>query len=348
MIFYRLSGLITILLFSSCVSQTRFWALETAYNNASKSNRELLKKNDSLQTTTNQLQQKNETITATVKRLQLDSAYTSSELEELTRKYTVATRTSEYYHQEGFDYLEEKKPAQAYSSFLKAKRKQPGSHMAIAADKELNKLEQESHKQLNRILTLAQKETLVQNKIAVIDREQEQVFLSESDKDKLRKKYVEYTKEYEAERYITVEDDKMQSCYFYETSRNTFQQVSGVSLNINIYIVKNYSGRKNLRIRSKYGAESWMFYKSIAIRGSKGTKVTIQTDYPEKKTDNDSYGVREWSDNPVNTTIKNKLIKIAQSENIFVRFDGKYRYDMMLNEEQLKAFKEIIKKYKKI
>ena len=73
--------------------------------------------------------------------------------------------------------------------------------------------------------------------------------------------------------------------------------------------------------------------------------VSISTEYPEKKSDNGSYGLKEWSDNNLSPK---EILKFENAKSIKVRFSGKYSYDFDMNQTQLKAFIGIIQKYKQL
>ena len=44
-----------------------------------------------------------------------------------------------------------------------------------------------------------------------------------------------------------------------------------------------------------------MLYNSLHLIDDKGNKISISTEYPEKKSDNGSYGLKEWSDNSLSS-----------------------------------------------
>jgi hypothetical protein len=88
----------------------------------------------------------------------------------------------------------------------------------------------------------------VKDKVTKIEQGKNTIFLVDSDLNKLNKEYERVLSIYEAEKYISINDDKMQSCYFYESTRNTDQNVDGVKLRFALYIVHNYSGKKYFRL----------------------------------------------------------------------------------------------------
>jgi hypothetical protein len=88
-----------------------------------------------------------------------------------------------------------------------------------------------------------------------------------------------------------------------------------------------------------------MFYKTVELLGDNGKQISISTEYPDKKTDSGEYGVNEWSDNRVDPE---EILKLNESKIIKYRFDGQYRYTYNMNQNQRKAFDEIVERYKNI
>ncbi len=147
--------------------------------------------------------------------------------------------------------------------------------------------------------------------------------------------------------------DDFQKVTWYETTRNTSKSIGNYrSLSIEIYFGKKDDGNKYFRIRSRYIDKrsdyhdtQWIFYESVKLLGDNGYDITIATNYPNKQSENDSYGLQEWSDDTIS---EDAVFKLAESNSISVRFDGKYRYDFEMNSNQLNAFKEITEKYKRL
>jgi len=71
----------------------------------------------------------------------------------------------------------------------------------------------------------------------------------------------------------------------------------------------------------------------------------VNTDYPNKESETDSNGLREWSDNNVEAIT---IINISKANKISVRFEGKHTYDFNMTKSQLKAFKEIVAKCERL
>ena len=148
-------------------------------------------------------------------------------------------------------------------------------------------------------------------------------------------------------RFIKKSYDDFQKTTFYETARETAStpQEYGPTFQVEIYIGKNNDGYKWIRFKTKYKYSDWMFYKTVELLGDNGTQIIVSTEYPDKKTDSGEYGVNEWSDNRVDPE---EILKLNESKIIKYRFDGQYRYTYNMNQNQRKAFDEIVERYKNI
>lgn len=154
-------------------------------------------------------------------------------------------------------------------------------------------------------------------------------------------------------KYIKSKYDKFQKITWYETKRNTTKSIGNHrSLSVEIYFGKDDGGNKFFRIRSRYidrrsdyHDTQWIFYETVILLGDNGYSTTIATDYPNKQSKNNSYGLQEWSDDVIS---EDAVLQLAKSKSISVRFNGKYRYSFKMNTNQLNAFKEIVEKYKRI
>lgn len=290
----------------------------------------------------------NSKLKSKVEQLTTDVEQLTTDFEELNNKYIEATRTADYSYKQGIDLLQNKEYKSAQEKFEIVINKYPTNQLANSAKSKLTEIQSVSNNNYNLILSDI-KNLELKAKLTKIENKRSELFLIPSDSLKLNSTYEQYLSQYEAEKYISIKDDKMQSCYFYESTRNTDQKVGyDNNLRFALYIVKNYNGRKYFRLRTRYHSDDWMFYEKVTIRGSNGVQFTVETEYPEKQTESSGYGVSEWSDNYLDNSLNWKIYKIAEADEVYVRYDGKYRHDMTLNEEQMKAFREIVAKYKKL
>jgi len=154
-------------------------------------------------------------------------------------------------------------------------------------------------------------------------------------------------------KYITKSFDSFQKITWYETTRNCTKQIGNYrTFTVEFYLGVTETGRKLFRLRTKYLDErsdyhdtEWIFYDAVNLLGDDGTQLAVKTDYPQKQSDNGSYGLKEWSDNPLDEDL---VLKLANCKRVDVRFQGKYSYDFQMTPNQLNALKEIVEKSKRI
>ena len=337
-----------LILLSGCVSKKEFVSLNNEYNQLTAIKQELNSKNEELNKIVSEKNNEIDSLKLDNSKLKSKVEKLTNDFEELNNKYEEATRTADYYYKQGIDLLQNKEYKSAQEKFEIVINKYPTNKLANSAKSKLTVIQSVSKKNYNLILSDI-KNLELKAKLTTIENKRSELFLIPSDSLKLNSTYDQYLSQYEAEKYISIKDDKMQSCYFYESTRNTDQKVGyDNNLRFALYIVKNYNGRKYFRLRTRYHSDDWMFYEKVTIRGSNGVQFTVETEYPEKQTESSGYGVSEWSDNYLDNSLNWKIYKIAEADEVCVRYDGKYRHDMTLNEEQMKAFREIVAKYKKL
>ncbi len=157
--------------------------------------------------------------------------------------------------------------------------------------------------------------------------------------------------ELELNKFISKKYDVFQKITWYETKRNTdYQEGSHVTFQVELYCGTSDNSNKFFRLRTRYTDRlsdyhdtQWIFYEKIQLLSDNGGEIVVSTNYPNKQSDNGSYGLTEWSDNLLSDF---EVLKFATANKIKVRFDGKYRHDFYMNSSQLRAFKEIIEKFK--
>ncbi len=339
--------IVILILILSCVSKKKFIKLNSEYDQLALIKQELNTKNEELSKTVCKNNNEIDSLKLNNSSLKLKLEKLTRDFEELNNKYDEATRTADYYYKQGIDFFQNKEYKSAQDKFEIITNKYPTDKLVDLAKFKLIEIQTISNENYKQILTDI-KNLELKAKLDMIENKRSELFLNPSDSLKLNNTYEQYLSQYEEEKYISIDDDKMQSCYFYTTTRNTDQWVRSNKLRFELYIVKYYNGTKYFRLRTRYHSEDWMFYKKITIRGSNGVQFSIETDYPEKQSDTSGDGVYEWSDNYLGNFLNTKIYKISEADEVYVRYDGKYRYDMTLNEEQMKAFREMVEKYKKL
>ena len=146
--------------------------------------------------------------------------------------------------------------------------------------------------------------------------------------------------------FISSEYDEFYKKTVYKSTRKTHTgNLYGKGINIYFYINSYDDGRKSLYLLTKYMDESWIFYDQFRLLGDNGTQIVIKTKHPEKQTDNDILGIKEWSYNKIDF---NQAKELNKAHKIKYRFSGKYTVDGELNWDQRQAFREIITLYQNL
>lgn len=148
---------------------------------------------------------------------------------------------------------------------------------------------------------------------------------------------------------IESEHDDIQSVTWYDTKRDTRKEEYHTSYSVSLYVGKHDNGYVNFRFRtryhdsrSEYHDTRWIFYESVHLLGDNGARLDVVTEHPQKKEDNDTYGLTEWADN--NVEAKSVLL-FRDAKRIQVMFKGKYSNTFDMTPEQLCAFQEMIALY---
>lgn len=272
--------------------------------------------------------------------LKLDT--TLKKYNNLAVKYDHYTKTAEYFYKKGIEQYNNNEYTESYKTLSYVVQMFPNDNLAKNSTLQINLLNQKSNANYSTVLKSNAK-LPIKDRITYLSDINTKLFFNQQDALKIENLINKTTIEYEAEKYVIETDDPLQSCKFYETTRYiTFKDYSLQSYKVSIYIVKKYKGTKYFRLKTEFSGDDWIFYKSIIIRGDNGAQINIACDYPEKQSDNGSSGVREWSDNYINKTDQNKIISIAKSSKITVRFNGQYTETFEMTYGQTKAFKEML------
>ena len=95
-------------------------------------------------------------------------------------------------------------------------------------------------------------------------------------------------------------------------------------LTFRLRFIQRYTGKKFYKVKTRYEAPEYLSYESVTLQGQNGTKITVDTIYPQKQSSVDSDGINEWSDNEI--AEDDKIIRLAKSNSITVTFKGGNRY----------------------
>jgi tetratricopeptide (TPR) repeat protein len=291
--------------------------------------------------------------------LQLESDRLNKELllarqqnEALTQDLKQLKDLADFYYQTGMQLYGEKKYGEALEKFQTLVDRFPTSTYTPGASEKIAEIRNLALNNYQKIVQSVEATRDLRGRIELIDREIKSTFLTKDLTDKLLAVREALREDLEGEleaqrdisRHILIEDDPIKSWKVYRSTRTLTQQVGeDRKFFVEIYFIQRYTGKKFFKIKTRYQAPEYLSYESVTLQGQNGTKLTVDTIYPQKQSMIDSDGVTEWSDNEV--AEDDKILRLAKSNSITVTFKGGNRYTFEMNEQQLSAFREVVKKY---
>ena len=291
--------------------------------------------------------------------LQLDNERLNKELllsrqqnEALTQDLKQLKDLSDFYYQTGMQLYGEKRYGEALEKFQTLVDRFPTSPHASDANGKIAEIRNLALNNYQKIVQSVEATRDLRGRIELIDREIKSTFLTKDLTDKLLAVREALREDLEGEleaqrdigRHILIEDDPIKSWKVYRSTRTLTQQVGeDRKFYMEIYFIQRYTGKKFFKIKTRYQAPEYLSYESVTLQGQNGTKLTVDTIYPQKQSMIDSDGVTEWSDNEI--AEDDKILRLAKSNSITVTFKGGNRYTFEMNEQQLSAFREVVKKY---
>jgi hypothetical protein len=82
------------------------------------------------------------------------------------------------------------------------------------------------------------------------------------------------------------------------------------------------------------------------LQGDNGTRVEVKSFHPRKQSAVEGDGIAEWSDDEI--ADEEKVNRLARSNSISVQFKGGYKYSFEMDEEEIAAFRELVRKYQSL
>ena len=291
--------------------------------------------------------------------LQVDNERLNKELllsrqqnETLAEELKQLKDLSDFYYRTGMGLYGEKRYGDALEKFQTLVDRFPTSQHAAEAGDKIAEIRNLALNHYQKIVKSVEATRDLRGRIELIDREMKSVFLTKELNEKLLALREELRTELEGEletqrdivRHILIEDDPIKSWKVYRSTRNLAQQIGeDRKFFVEIYFVQRYTGRKFYKVKTRYEAPEYLSYESVTLQGQNGTRLTIDTIYPQKQSSVDSDGINEWSDNEV--AEDDKIAKLAKSHSITVTFKGGNRYTFEMSEQQLAAIREVVRKY---
>lgn len=291
--------------------------------------------------------------------LQLENSKLNQEIllsrqqnEALAQELKQFKELSDFYYQSGMQLYTEKKYGEALEKFQILVDRYPTSPHAAAANEKIAEIRNLALNHYQKIIQSVEGTRDLRGRIDLIDREMKATFLTKDLADKLLTLRESLRQDLEGElesqreisRNILIEDDPIKSWKVYRSTRTLTQPIGeDRKFFVELYFIQRYTGKKFYKVKTRYQAPEYLSYESVTLQGQNGTKLTIDTIYPQKQSMVDSDGVTEWSDNEI--AEDDKITRLAKSNSITVTFKGGNRYTFEMNEQQLTAFREVVRKY---
>ncbi len=269
--------------------------------------------------------------------------------EKLAAENSQLKQGAELLYRKGMEYYGLERYYEALDQFEKLADRYPADPLAIAANQKVAEIKALSSGNFQNALKALEGMKELRTRIEFLEKETSDKFFTGSDLTRLLHKRESYLAEAKLQddvsKHILIEDDPTQSTRFYRTTHPVVQQVGrDKSFYIEVYIAQHYSGKKDLRLKTRYEGNRWISYDSVVIKGE-GAQVEIICKYPDKLSNMVSERIYEWSDNDVDDE---KMIKMSKGGPISVRFSGGYKYTFFLDDEQLHGIREIVRKYQSL
>ena len=259
---------------------------------------------------------------------------------------------SDFYYRTGMELYGEKRYGEALEKFQTLTDRYPTSPRAAEAQEKIAEIGNLARNNYQNTVKSVERVRDLRGRIDLIDREMKTVFLTKDLSEKLLALREEFRSELEEDleaqrdisRHILIEDDPIKSWKVYRSTRSLAQPIGDDrKFYVEVYFIQRYTGKKFYRVKTRYEAPEYLSYESVTLQGQNGTKLTVDTIYPQKQSSVDADGIHEWSDNEV--AEEDKIAKLAKSASVTVTFKGGNRYTFVMSEQQLAALREVVRKY---
>ena len=313
-LFFRILSI--CLLLSGCVSQQKYDDLQTQ-------NLELAKR-------VHELKQENDT---------------------LNKELDTYHQAAQFYYKSGTDFYAEGRYGDALEAFDKLTDRFPTSPLVPSADEKITAIKDMSTANYETLLKSLQAQTTARAKIDLLDRELKEKYFTKEHAAALTEKKLKLQHDSETQKHMTrnivVEDDQTRKAIFYRTTRPVEQQVGyDKKFYVELYVVQKYSGKKSYRLKTRFSAPDYLSYDTVVLQGDNGTRVEVKSVHPRKQSAVEGSGIAEWSDDEI--TDEEKVNRLARSNSISVQFKGGYKYSFEMDEEEIAAFRDLVRKYQSL
>lgn len=270
------------------------------------------------------------------------------EKETLNRELEVYHKTAQFYYKTGQDLYAEGRYADALEAFDKLTDRFPTSPLVPSAEEKIKAIKDVSTANYEALLKSLQTQTTARAKIDLLERELKEKYFTKEHAAALTERKLKLQHDSETQKHMTrnivVEDDQTRKSVFYRAAKPVEQQVGfDKKFYVELYAVQKYSGKKSYRLKTRFSAPDYLSYDTVVLQGDNGTRVEVKSVHPRKQSAVTGDGIAEWSDDEI--TDEEKVGRLARSNSITVQFIGGYKYSFEMDEEEIAAFREVVRKY---
>lgn len=271
--------------------------------------------------------------------------------EALGKELETYHQIARSYYKKGVEMYEQGRYAEALEAFVKLSDRFPTSPLISDAEEKIKAIQNTSSVNHQALLKALEGQATLRAKIDLIDRELKEKYFTREHTAALTDRRESLRYELEAQKHMTrsivVEDDQTRQAIFYRTTKPVEQQVGyDKKFYVELYIVQKYSGKKSYRLKTRFSAPDYLSYDTVILQGDNGTRLEVKSVHPRKQSAVEANGITEWSDDEI--TDDEKVSRLARSLSISVQFKGGYRYTFELDEDEISAIRDLVRKYQSL
>lgn len=273
------------------------------------------------------------------------------ENDTLNKELDTYHQAAQFYYKSGTDFYAEGRYGDALEAFDKLTDRFPTSPLVPSAEEKIAAIKKMSTANYETLLKSLQAQTTARAKIDLLDRELKEKYFTKEHAAALTEKKLKLQHDSETQKHMTrnivVEDDQTRKAIFYRTTKPVEQQVGyDKKFYVELYVVQKYSGKKSYRLKTRFSAPDYLSYDTVVLQGDNGTRVEVKSVHPRKQSAVEGSGIAEWSDDEI--TDEEKVNRLARSNSISVQFKGGYKYSFEMDEEEIAAFRDLVRKYQSL
>ena len=273
------------------------------------------------------------------------------ENDTLNKELDTYHQAAQFYYKSGTDFYAEGRYGDALEAFDKLTDRFPTSPLVPSAEEKIAAIKKMSTANYETLLKSLQAQTTARAKIDLLDRELKEKYFTKEHAAALTEKKLKLQHDSETQKHMTrnivVEDDQTRKAIFYRTTKPVEQQVGyDKKFYVELYVVQKYSGKKSYRLKTRFSAPDYLSYDTVVLQGDNGNRVEVKSVHPRKQSAVEGSGIAEWSDDEI--TDEEKVNRLARSNSISVQFKGGYKYSFEMDEEEIAAFRDLVRKYQSL